>query len=200
MNKLLLALAFLMMSSSGFSMEKIDSRYLVSYGDQNASIKVVKYYSFMCPHCLELFRREFAEVKSRYLETNAIEYTFHPVPKDLLTVCAMDCLDKLSAVHKKAFLEVMLEEIDIENSEFSIGLMKKAMEILEHPIPQLSEKDYLQNTQAFKDAFAFLSQEEVISAVPTVEVNGRLFPKEIPNIKFIDRVVQELATEKKHVD
>ncbi len=176
-----------------FSFDKLPESYLVSYGTPEAKIKAVQYFSFMCPFCLELYKRDFEEIKARYIESDSIAYTFHPVPKDLLTVSAMDCLEKLNSVQKKAFLEVMLEEIDPEDVEYSIGLMKKAMEILGIPIPRLNEKEYLQSTKAFKEAFGFLSQEETISAVPAVELNGRLYPKEIPDLAFMDSNLGKLT-------
>ena len=44
---------------------------------------------------------------------------------------------------------------------------------------------------SFSDAFAFLSQEEKIHAVPTIEVNQKLFPQEIPDFEFVQPVVDQ---------
>jgi Thioredoxin len=190
MKRLLLAL-YMLITLPGLAMDKLDNKYLVSYGDPESSVKVIKYYSFMCPYCLALYRQEFESIKAKYIENGSISYTFHPVPKDLLTVCAMDCLEKLSEAKKKAFLEVMLEEVDLENIEYSINLMKKAAEVLGSPIPNLSEKEYLQETRAFKDAFTFLSQDaEIVSAVPSAEINGKLLPKEVPDLEFLQKAIK----------
>jgi hypothetical protein len=185
-----LVLLFLIISIPLFSFEKLNDKYLVSYGNSKAKTKALQYFSFMCPFCLELYQQEFETVKLKYIETNAIDYTFHPVPKDLLTVCAMDCLEKLNPVQKIAFLEVMLEEIDVEDVDFSIGLMKQAMEILGVPVKRLNEKSYLQETKAFKDAFLFLSQEETISGVPTIELDGKLYPNDVPNLIFLEKILK----------
>lgn len=174
-----------------FSFEKLKESYLVSYGTSEAKTQFVQYFSFMCPYCLELYKRDFETIKLKYIETDDVSYTFHPVPKDILTVCAMDCLEKLNAVQKKAFLEVMLEEIDLEDTDYSIGLMKQAMEILGAPIPKLNEKGYLQETKAFKDAFLFLSQNETIMAVPAIEVDGKLYPKDVPDASFLEKVIKK---------
>ena len=179
--------------SSLVSAEKLADKYLVSYGKEEARIKVVQYFSFMCPYCLELYRREFEKVKLQYIEQGTISYTFHPVPKDLLTVCAMLCLEKLNGVKRKAFLEVMLSEVDLDNIDYSIAMMKKAMEVLESPIPRLHEKDYLETTSAFKDAFAFVKgQGNSINNVPTSEINGRLFPEDIPDLEFLKKKIDEI--------
>ena len=39
--------------------EKLLERYLVSYGNPNAPIKITEYFSFSCPHCLNLFSSGF---------------------------------------------------------------------------------------------------------------------------------------------
>jgi Thioredoxin len=188
-HKIKASLAFLLITVSArlFSFEKLNDRYQVSYGTLEAKTKVVQYFSFMCPFCLELYRREFETIKLKYIESDTIAYTFHPVPKDLLTVCAMDCLEKLNPIQKIAFLEVMLEEIDLEDIDYSIGLMKQAMEILGVPVKKLNEKGYLQDTKAFKDAFLFLSQEETISGVPAIELDGKLYPKDVPDLSFLEK-------------
>lgn len=174
------------------ALEKLPEKYIVSYGKPDASKKIVKYYTFMCPHCVALFRKEFKEINEKFVEKELISYSFHPVPKDLLTVSAMDCLEKLEGSKKQAFLEVMLEEVDTENSEYSLGIMKKAMEILGTSIPNLGEKNYMSETNAFKDAFKFISQDESISAVPSVEVNGKLYEREIPDLEFLKTVIGEI--------
>lgn len=193
LRKIKTSLALIMFLAIGhpvFSFEKLNESYLVSYGSSEAKAKVVQYFSFMCPYCLELYRREFETIKLKYIESNSLAYTFHPVPKDILTVCAMDCLGRLNPIQKQAFLEVMLEEIDLEDTDYSIGLMKQAMEILGAPVPKLNDKSYLKDTKAFKEAFLFLSQDETILAVPAIEVDGKLYPKDVPDISFLEKTVK----------
>ncbi len=182
----------LLFASSAFGLEKLSEPYLVTYGDLTSGIKITSYFSFKCPHCVELFRREFKDIKSQYIESKKISFTFHPVPMDLLTVQAMACLERLSDEKKKIFLEAILEELDIDDQEFSSILMEKAMEILGDPVPNLRERSYLSQTTAFNAAFKFLKQEEEIVALPAVEVNGRLYSEEIPDKDFIEGVLNGL--------
>jgi Thioredoxin len=170
----------------GFCLEKLNSDYLISFGNPDAPIKVIQYFSFTCPHCLGLFKRDFHQIKEKYLEENAISCVFHPVPMDLLTVQAMDCLEKLSEKEKRIFLTALLEVIPIDDSATAVLFMQKAMEIFNKPLPDLQDKDYLSKTRAFKEAFLFLRQEDKINAVPTVEINGQFFPREIPSQEFIE--------------
>lgn len=198
MVKTALMLIAIFMTSFCCALEKLSDKYLISYGDPQATVKITQFFSFMCPHCAALFKREFQEMKAQYLDTNKISFTFHPVPMDLLTVSAMDCLEKLNEMEKKAFLEVILEEIEAEDPIISMALMKKAMEVFKKPIPHLEEQEYLQETNTFQDAFNFLKQEEQISAIPTIEVNGKLYPSDVPNLQFIGSILKENPTREVH--
>ncbi len=182
---------FLFVSSHVVAVEKLDNVYLVSYGDLNAEVQITSYYSFSCPHCVALFRDEFIDLKSQYLDNNKLHFIFHPIPADLLTVQAMVCLEKLPDIKKQIFLEVLLAEVNLGDQEYSALLMIKAMEILGNPIPSLSDRAYLSQTNAFNAAFKFLKQDEKILEVPTVEVNGDLYKKEIPTIEFIKTFLNE---------
>ena len=188
----LLGLALcLTMKCYGF--EKLPESYLVSYGDPKADIKITHFFSFTCPNCVALYREEFRDLKAKYVDTGKVYLTFHPVPMDLLTVQGMHCLEKLSPKEKKIFLEALLEELIIDNPDFSACLMVKAMDLLEKPVPLLQDKAYLQETDAFNDAFKFLKQEEKIIAVPTVEVNGTIYAKEVPDKHFIEAIIKNLG-------
>ncbi len=192
MGKLFFALV-LAFSSLLHSIEKLDDRYLISFGDKNASIQVVEYFSFMCPHCSALFKREFKDLKSNYLENNKIAFTFHPVPMDMLTVCAMECLSKLNEREKRAFLEVLLQESEGEDSKVMIALMKRAMEVFEKPIPQLDDRSYLEESETFQNAFVFLKQDEQIIGIPTFEVNGKFYAEQPPSLVLLEKIMKEIS-------
>ena len=178
--------------SQGWSLEKLPETYLVSYGDPNAPTKITHYFSFTCPHCVALYREEFSDLRTHYVDTGRIFLTFHPVPMDLLTVRAMHCMEKLAPKEKKVFLEAVLEELVINNTEFSSQLMIKAMELFDKPTPLLMEKEYLQETEAFKQAFEFLKQKEKVIAIPTIEVNGKVYPNEVPDKDFLESLLPKV--------
>jgi protein-disulfide isomerase len=178
----------LMFCARALAIEPLQEKYLVSYGDPQAPIKIVEYFSFQCPHCLALYRKDFKRVAEAFVDTKKVHWTFHPIPTDLVTVQAMVCLSKLSLHHKKIFLETLLEEA--EGPHLTVLIMSKVMELLHHPILDLSDEEFLQNSDAFADAFAFLNQAEKISAVPTIRVNAKLYPDELPDFELIQRVVE----------
>ncbi|MFI5342789.1 MAG: thioredoxin domain-containing protein [Chlamydiales bacterium] len=196
MRILYLLILFNLQFLKGYSLDKLSSDYLIAFGNPDSPIKIVQYFSFTCPHCLTLYRKDFHEVKTKYLET--VSWVFHPVPMDLLTVQAMDCLEKLSAREKRLFLESLLDVIPLDGSALSVLYMQKAMELFEKPIKELQKKEYLSNTKAFQDAFLFIKQKDKINAVPSVEINDLLYANEIPDIAFIDKKVQELLQAEKN--
>lgn len=181
---------------NGYCLDKLSPDYLIAFGNPDSPVKIVQYFSFTCPHCLTLYRKDFQDIKRKYLETSEVAWTLHPVPMDLLTVQAMNCLEKLSEREKRLFLESILDVIPLDDSIQSVLYMQKAMELFEKPIKKLQEKEYLSNTKAFQAAFLFIKQKDKISAVPSVEINGHLYSNDIPDISFIDKKVQELLAEK----
>lgn len=173
-------------------LEKLDSDFLIRFGQTDASVQIVHYFSFTCPHCIGLYRKEFCAFQAKYLTDPDVSCIFHPVPMDLLTVQAMDCLEKLSEKEKRIFFSALFEIIPIDHSVETIQYMLKAMEIFEKPLPNLQDKEYLSNTRAFKEAFLFLKQEEKIQAVPAVEINGEFFSNALPTLEFIDSHLKQL--------
>lgn len=183
--KHILLLLLLCFSLPAMALEKLKQEYLVAYGNPEAKIKLVQFYSFTCPHCMALFRKEFQKIKSSYIETNKIYWVFHPVPMDILTIQGMACLEKLSQKEKKIFLEAILEEIPLDDMQLSATLMQKAMEILEKPIPGLKDKTYLTQTQAFQDSFHFIKEQKELEALPSIEINGEFLSGVIPDQDFL---------------
>lgn len=181
-----LTTALLLLVTEATSVDKLPSSYLVSYGDPDAQVSVTEYFSFQCPHCVRLFNTEFKELKAKFIDTRQICLTFHPVPMDLLTLQAMDCLSHLNDAQKRAFLEIMLNEIEGEDSDVALALMKRAMELFSKPLPQLNERTYIETTKTFQDAFQFLTLNEAVEALPTAEINGKLFPNDPPSISFLE--------------
>ncbi len=184
---------FLFVSGHLFAIEKLSDPYLVQYGSQKAPVHIVQYYSFTCPHCVALFRKQFQKIKDNYIEQELVYWTFHPVPLDLLTVQGMDCLSRLSERDRKVFLEAILEELFIDQPKLSADLMQKGMELLGKPIQDLQEKEYLKKTEAFQDAFVFLKEADEIEALPSVDVNGKFISAQVPDIDFIEDQLRKMG-------
>lgn len=105
MKYFLINLLIFFLPTHGFCLEKLDSSYLIKFGDPEAKVQIVQYFSFMCPHCLELFKKDFQEIRREYIDSGKLYWVFHPVPMDFLTVQAMDCLEKLSEKEKGSFYQ-----------------------------------------------------------------------------------------------
>lgn len=191
-----LLLLFSLLAMQGNCFEKLPSDYLITFGNPEAPVKIVQYFSFNCPHCLSIYREDFKKIKSKYIDTNQATWTYHPAPMDFLTVQAMDCLEKLSDREKRIFLESILDVMPTDDAKLTVCYMQKAMELFEKPVKQLSEKDYLSNTRAFQDAFLFIKQTDKINAVPTLEINEKLFLNDVPDISFIDKQMDSFLTKK----
>lgn len=196
MRSLVFSLLLLVQTLHLLGLEKLRKEYLIEYGNSCAPVKIVNYFSFHCPHCIALFRSDFDEIKKNYIDTEKVYWVFHPVPTDLLTVQGMDCLEKLTVVQKRIFLEAILEEGMPDDSNLTALLMQKAMEVFGKPISDLQDKSHISASNAFQDAFKFLTQKDKISAVPTIEMDGQLFLEEIPDLNFIKSQLDKRNHEK----
>lgn len=199
MKKMVFWLIACLSLGKAFALTHLKDDYLISYGNPQAPVRVIHYFSFLCPNCSSLFQREFRELKIKYIDTDQVYWTFHPVPMDMLTLQGMECLQKLNPKEKQIFLEAILEETVLEDQSLCACLMEKAMDVFKKPLPELQKKSYLSSTDSFQDAFLFLSQKETITAVPTVEVNGKLYLNDVPDSQFIEQKLKELISHEKDV-
>jgi hypothetical protein len=179
---------------SMWAFEKLDPKYQIAYGNPKSKIQIVEYFSLSCPKCFDFFEGDFHFIREKYLDTGEVFWIFHPDPADLLTLQAMVCLEYLPSVERKRlFLETVLKHLRERKNKHGCLIMQATMEVLGHPLPQLAEMQFLEKTEAFKEAFLFLKQKDVVKAIPQVEINGKLC-EEYPTKEFLE---QEIATLRK---
>lgn len=194
--KKILCFLFLTVSIPLFSLQKLPEKYRVSFGDEKSETKVTEFFSFSCPHCISLFKEDFLRIKREMIEKKSIYFEFHPVPVDMNTVQAMACFEKLSSSEKREFLDAVFSYVSSDDSDLNAKLMVKAMEIFEKPISQLENKEYLMSTSAFNEAFNFLKQDDAVSSIPSISVDGVLFPDEFPSFEFLKNQLMKKNKEK----
>lgn len=169
--------------------EKLDSKYCVHYGNKNAPIKVIEFFSFLCPHCVSLFQKEFFAIKKHLIDTGLIYFEFHPALQDVSTVQSVICLGELTEEEKRLFLEVIFEEADPYDQELITKLMITAMNVFKKPIPCLADHSYFEEHPAFEIVFNFTKQGQV-TAIPTVEINGKYYADYVPTFSFLQSFVR----------
>ena len=175
---------------SGF--EKLDSKYQIQYRNPNAPVKVVEYFSMRCRKCFDFFQEDFPEIKKKYVDGGEVFWASHPDPADLLTLQAMVCLESLHEQQKPLFFEAVMKHIQDKKHKHGDIVMQAVMEVLGHPLPKLSDFEFLETTSAFKEAFLFLKQEDVVKAIPVVEINGTLL-KSYPTREIVEKEIKHLT-------
>jgi len=171
--------------------QKLPSAYTISYGDPQAPIHVVEYFSFSCPQCLDLLKKEFPHVQEKYINPGKVYWSFHPDPADLLTLQAMICLESLSQGDKQLLLEETARHLKPHSLGKGCFLLQEIMKGLGKPLPELYNLKWIEKTQAFQKAYTYLSQKQVPSDLPTVEINGKIY-REFPSLKVIDQILIDL--------
>jgi protein-disulfide isomerase len=179
-----------------FGVEKLDEKYLVSFGNASAPVQFIQYFSLNCPHCVQLFHEDFNLIHEKYLKTGQAGYTFHPVPLNETTVQLMECLKNLSASEKTSLLDALFSNLSLEdNPKMALSLMEEAMRLLHQPYVKFHDLNYLKSSQTAQDCVKFLAQESKVTAVPAVEVNQKLYPQQAPTYAFIQ---QQMAHQEKN--
>ncbi|MCB1076138.1 MAG: thioredoxin domain-containing protein [Simkania sp.] len=172
--------------------QKLPSAYTISYGDPQAPIHVVEYFSFSCPQCLALLKKEFPHVQEKYINPGKVYWSFHPDPADLLTLQAMICLETLSQGDKQLLLEETARHLKPHSLGKGCFLLQEIMKGLGKPLPDLYDLKWIEKTQAFQKAYTYLSQKQVPSDLPTVEINGILY-ENFPTLSFLSRQLSHPA-------
>lgn len=176
---------WLLFCSSAFAMDKLDERYQVCYGSKEAPVQIVEYLSLSCAKCHELYETEFEGIKRDLIESGEVCWRFHPDPADLPTLQAMACMELLSEEEKRFFWEAILPQIAKWSPKHSAEVMQAAMQQLGKPLPDLHSMEFLEKTDAFVSAYQFLTQKDVVTVLPTLEIDGTIYD-ETPSREFID--------------
>jgi Thioredoxin len=190
MNRTRVSLFFLTICSSSFGFDKLDSKYWVQYGNPQAKWQIVEYFSLSCSKCLEFFKNDFPAIKKKHIDSGDVFWTLHPDPSDLLTLQAMVCLDRLPPKQRVLFLEAIMNHLSsLDRNEHGGQLMQAAMEVFQEPLPDLEQVEFLKNTRAFQDAYEFVTQEGIVTVIPSIEINGILYD-EYPTLALIDASIR----------
>lgn len=182
-----------LLHASVYAFEKLDPKYRIAYGDPQAKVQIVEYFSFSCPKCFEFFVTDFPSIKEKYLKTGKISWTFHPDPADLLTLQALICLEKLDEKQKIVFFEAVTKNLVDLKLKHGCVVMQGAMEVFKHPLPELDKIDFVMQTEACKAAVKFLKQKDVVASIPTLEIGGRICD-EYPTVDLVAKLFREGAS------
>ena len=170
--------------------QKLPVKYQVRFGTETALVRVVEYFSLSCPRCLKFLSSEFEELKTRYIDTNAVMWSFHPVPTDLVTLQMMVFMEKMSADEKKVFLTKIAQKISMSSWDEAPHILKTTAQELGAETGLDLSVDALSQTAAFESAYAFFKQKDPITQTPTLEVQERLFAN-MPTKQFIIKKIEE---------
>jgi len=175
--------------------QKLGREYCVSYGNPQAEIEVVEYFSLSCPECIKLLKQDFPPLKEKYVNSGKVFWTLHPDPADILTLQMMECLGKLSDREKKVFFEALISRMSERPSKKNIYWMQATLAEWGRALPELQDLNFLEKTAAFRAAFEYVKQENAPKEIPTIEVNGEL-KETFPSYAFIDKTLSTLLEEK----
>jgi len=187
---LLVALIFSISSSYADEFKNIPSEYCISFGNPQAPVKLVEYFSLSCTKCITLLKRDFPYFREKYIDTEEIFWVLHPDPADILTLQLMECLEKLSEKEKRTFFEYLLETLPKRSSKKTVLQMQKVLEEWGRPLPYLHDLNFLEKTKSFQVAFAYVKQDDAPKEIPTISINGHL-KEDFPTFSFVEEEIKK---------
>jgi len=192
MDKMKCAYVFFLSATSTqvLSFEKLDETYQIQFGSPEAKVHVTEYFSFSCPKCMKFIRESFSEIEERYTNCGSILWSFHPDPADIITVKAMIYMERMTQPQKQLFLKTIAEFLNNRTMGQADKLMKNIAIELGIDIQGIDSLLEIKETKAFHAAYDYVKQEECVSEVPTIEINGSIY-NEYPNMTFIEKKLQD---------
>jgi hypothetical protein len=174
----------------GGEFENLPSDYCISFGSPEAPVKVIEYFSLSCPQCLNLLQKDFPSFRKKYVDTEQVFWVLHPDPADILTLQLMECLEKLSDKEKRAFFDWLLATLPKKPSKKIVFQMQQILEKWGRPLPYLHDLSFLERTEAFQIAFAYVKQPNAPKEIPTISVNGEI-EEAFPNASFVEKEIEK---------
>ncbi len=171
------------------SFNKLPCEYTISFGSPEAPIHVVEYFSLGCQKCVAFIRKDFPNLQSMYIEPKEVFWTFHPDPADLLTLQAMVCLKNLTPQEKQLFLMKVASTISPHSSKRDAEKLEKILLSMDQVVPPIRDLAFIEKSDAFHEAYAYLQQESAPTELPTVEINGLLY-QEFPSVQWIQKTIR----------
>ncbi len=171
----------------------------VVYGNRNASVVMVEYFSPTCPHCDTFHKRMFPKIKKKYIDTGKIAYVsriFIGNKQDfdaaVLAKCSGD-MDKYSQ-----FVEVLLSK------QSSWAFSKKYKDLLtnigmlggvsaEQFAKCLNDKDLIDSLRIKSSK---ITAEPGFVGTPTFVINGKHHKKSY-SVKDISKEIDAILNENK---
>lgn len=190
MNKKILALFLGITLLCAKNHEERYQKYLISFGEANAKVHVVEYFSFSCPGCLEFHENVFPKIKSKYIDTGKVLWTFRPHPMDLDTIYVMTILgySKNEQFKYKMFESVMIAQRDwrhdLDNKKKIIEVAKD-LGMSKETIKRAFGKAHY--TDVFGEAF-YEKNASRIDGTPTIFVDGEEM-EGIPNEEAMEKKI-----------
>lgn len=191
MKKLIISLIYSNLFNFLAAIEPMNEEFLVHYGKPSAPLKVIEYFSFSCPHCVNAFK-DFYKIKADFIDQGKIYFTFQAIPKDLTTIRALHCLSILNEQEKQIFLEALFEYLEEseDNADHLCKVMQDFISCFGNKNLVLDDFEALKQTAVMQQVLKFIKQEELVKALPAAEINGFLFPNEFPNYRFFSEAIQ----------
>ena len=173
------------------AMEPLPDSFIVHFGEESAPRTVVEYVSVGCSSCHYFFQNEFPEIQKAFVSNGKASWSFHLVPDDLLSCQLAIAIDALGLRHdlKRELLSAVMDQYDGTNDLEVQGLMRRTLQSSGVDASFIGDPSLLRGNPKVQAIISYLSQEDAVRAVPTIEIDGKIY-EEIPHLNFVREKIQ----------
>lgn len=167
----------------------------IVYGDKDAKIEILEFYSLTCHHCSYFFSSTFPELKKAYIDTGKVKWKKRSYALDEAAIKATLFLECLEDKQKNSYIKILLSK------QSSWAYQKGYYDILRNiaALGGISNQDFdkclnkpkLENQ--IRDRTKAAREKLEISGTPTFFVNGEkldIFTEESFKEK-LDKIIEQ---------
>lgn len=151
------------------------SSYDIAYGNEDAAIQVLEYYSLTCPHCSNFYENIFPGIKKDYIDTGKVKWIKRGFITDSHAFSGSMLMACVERDDRERYLNILLTK------QSNWAYQKDSIEILRNiaALGGMSSKDFSkcmtnkENESAIKDISIKAQNNLNISATPVFFINQK---------------------------
>lgn len=179
-------------TNSGHSCEKHESKHQITYGEPKAKLAVIQHFSLGSPEFVRFIKEEFPPLKTDFIDTGLVSWTFCPYVADVATIQLVSCLETLSEEQKLRFFDKVLLGLNPRTFEEAPQLFLKILEQLSLPVQEIELLQLLEIGEFFERGREFFDQKVFAKSPSSIEIGEQVFDNLIHPAAIRYQIEQQL--------
>ena len=160
---------------SGHSCEMHESKHQITYGESQTKLAVTQHFSLGSPEFGRFIKEGFLSLKTDFIDTGLVSWTFCPYVADVATIQLVSCLETLSEEQKPRLFDKVLLGLNPRTFEEAPQLFLRVLEALSLPAQKIELLQLLKMGEFFERAGEYLDREVFAKSPSNIEIGEQVF-------------------------